>query len=1114
MVEPKVLTNNFLWPVPGESLTPYPHYADIVEMMNAVDFDLNSIIPKDRTVPVSINASELDNGTALIAAYDRAKTLSPSASKRVLVILPPAVYDLADNKLVVDTDFIDLICEARAEKNGKTSIDWTDVKIAGAQIKSSLDNEPAAEIKAQQTTISGLHFEKYGTTANTDFSCEIHPVSVNKWGALMYGCSFENQGISCVVECAPGLINCHARNMIFGPSGSAVGGLVKNCSMGSGKHLHVTGNIYEMFVDDCIINYVSDGVGDAVLNKTTFKNCKITGDNIFFVNDLIAGDDSENTKFIDCEIDGTSLLHTAPSLSANRSKFERCTISLEKSLSLGLDSFFKNCNITTDGADEAAIKVESLIQQISNSLIKTTFHNFAIESFSGGAVSSFPILGCIINATTGTPIDPNINYQGGNVLNGTWVDETIFGKKEANILKVNGVNQDTADLDLLDIVYISGGDTDPYFNLANSEVFDQSRMIGIITGDNIPPGQPAEAIAFGPYDGIPTDTIGPEGTVFYLNGNGKITTTKPTGGNFCIAVGIVTKSDPTNGSLFINPHLSEYTKESNYNVGFEENPFSFLLYEFDDSERKLTLRRVGKPWHYYQKGEKFISGTEDPLNPGEYIDEIIIGNSEGNHLIWYDNDGNLADQINPSTGTVASLMRSNTFVAWLQWNATDGELITLGREPHQFLINPTSHSLWHFNIGATWQGGLSLNSFVIGNGSLDSHAQFGVDLGFHSDEDLFREIGPYISTEGISVMYRSGIGGDWRRDPTNNFAVKSFVGGGGRLAFNQNVGGDYQQTEVTSGNYVLCHLFASNDVWNFATKLTDEKGVLSVQGINEYSTLNNAIEGAQSEIFEILSPGPSKEVFPIATVIFQTSNSYSNTVLARIVQPEAGQNYLNWLTTEFSQAPPPTSHLNLNDLNGGAGDGGHSHMTLLGGRNGGQTITGGLLAGEDLTLKDNAAEETSVTVTQLYNAVIRERIIFNFSEPGILENGLVINPPESGGAAAGYLLPAYYSLKNIFLCIDESQVDAGDSINITIWRYLSGSPVRFNTGDATSLGTVIVSYGSAGTYYHKTEKQDFALTYSASEQTVFCTVSGVGGNIIASGIQVIAEFEKGEELAP
>jgi hypothetical protein len=60
-------------------------------------------------VTVQVADNEATNGLNLIAAYAQAKTLSPSATNRIAVIVPSGRYDLGTTGLQINTPYIDLI---------------------------------------------------------------------------------------------------------------------------------------------------------------------------------------------------------------------------------------------------------------------------------------------------------------------------------------------------------------------------------------------------------------------------------------------------------------------------------------------------------------------------------------------------------------------------------------------------------------------------------------------------------------------------------------------------------------------------------------------------------------------------------------------------------------------------------------------------------------------------------------------------------------------------------------------------------------------------------------------------------------------------------------------
>jgi len=156
------------------------------------------------------------------------------------------------------------------------------------------------------------------------------------------------------------------------------------------------------------------------------------------------------------------------------------------------------------------------------------------------------------------------------------------------------------------------------------------------------------------------------------------------------------------------------------------------------------------------------------------------------------------------------------------------------------------------------------------------------------------------------IFYKSGASGDWKKDTAGNFTAKSFSGGSSRLAWNEDTGSTWQQTEVGQLNLVLVHIFATNDI---------NTPIIAVQGQAEYSNVGNARAGANDEISNLVTTGlPFQEFAPIGSIIFQTSTTYSNTPQARIRSTDEGENYVDFRGSALSPSTAPTNHGNLTGL--------------------------------------------------------------------------------------------------------------------------------------------------------------------------------------------------------
>jgi len=340
---------------------------------------------------------------------------------------------------------------------------------------------------------------------------------------------------------------------------------------------------------------------------------------------------------------------------------------------------------------------------------------------------------------------------------------------------------------------------------------------------------------------------------------------------------------------------------------------------FTDGTRTFDISPVGSTFSYYIRGVYYeVSAT----------DSVVITDQEGIHAIYYD-DGILKSLYDPSSAQFDLIILDNAIVAYVMWNATDNEG-KLFEERHGITMSPESHLHFHLSIGTQYVSGLALAYFSLdGTGDLDSHAQFSIQTGVIRDEDIELTTNTLASTVGAEVWYLSGS--NWRWETNTGFSV--LTTGTGRLAWND--GGTL--VEVTNNNFVLCHIWAINAY---------DRNPISIMGQEEYNTINSARQGAEIEINNLILSGlPSPELKPIASIIFQTSNGYVNSVKARVRTTDTGDSYVDWRQSNLSPSSPAANHGSLSGL----GNDDHFQYLLLTGRSGGQIVYGGLDASDDIT---------------------------------------------------------------------------------------------------------------------------------------------------------------------
>jgi|GEM_PF-3482140 len=314
-----------------------------------------------------------------------------------------------------------------------------------------------------------------------------------------------------------------------------------------------------------------------------------------------------------------------------------------------------------------------------------------------------------------------------------------------------------------------------------------------------------------------------------------------------------------------------YSQSTGEPTGFPDRTLSTI--SFVDASRTFTIEPVSSDFIY------FLSGVMYEITSAK---TVVISNVEGFHYIYFD-----GDVLVETTIFDPAIIYSYAYVAVIYWSVSMAEAIYIGDERHGITMDGETHIHFHLSMGTSWISGLDLTGILADeDGSSDTHAQLGYATGVIRDEDLRHSIAVDAAPAQIPVFYFSGSGADWLRYTPTNFPLRIYGGGGGnRPAFNEWTGSTWQQTEVPDENYMLMHLFATNDI---------DYPVIAIQGRNSYIAYFSAQFGAASELDEIIGDGfPFAETTPLGSVLFECDDSYTNSVNARIVSI-AGKDYVDW----------------------------------------------------------------------------------------------------------------------------------------------------------------------------------------------------------------------------
>jgi hypothetical protein len=442
------------------------------------------------------------------------------------------------------------------------------------------------------------------------------------------------------------------------------------------------------------------------------------------------------------------------------------------------------------------------------------------------------------------------------------------------------------------VVYLTGVSGGMHtIALADSSDKDKCRQVAVVTHD-ILNNSSGYATRLGNVSDIDTSSF--TGITLYLSSTtpGALTDTKPDDGSYITVIGTV-KDVGVTGSVTVDTYTSDITVEVTDTNGFPPEQRDGTTLSFVDGTRTFTITPTGSSFHYYILGDKYEKTTAE---------SVVIDDTSGNCIVYYDDD-TLTAVTNATSGQITNIVRTKCIVAYLYWNATDSKLHLLNDERHGISMSPDTHVYLHTTRGIQYLEGLAVGGITIGNGSLDSHAQFGVASGYITDEDLLTVLNTIASTTGLKYFYRSGASGFYTSGTNAGFSFP--VGATPLPQYNEFTGATYQLTEVASGNYMLLHIFCTNEI---------NKNPICVLGNNEYSTVSAATIGAETEIGTVLGNVPTPEFLPIATVIIEGKTSFTNTPQARVVQDSNGNDYIDWRTSELKAGSAATSHNNLANL--------------------------------------------------------------------------------------------------------------------------------------------------------------------------------------------------------
>ena len=386
------------------------------------------------------------------------------------------------------------------------------------------------------------------------------------------------------------------------------------------------------------------------------------------------------------------------------------------------------------------------------------------------------------------------------------------------------------------------------------------------------------------FDPSSVGLYAPVPSLYFQLGTTTIFTKTDTGDTDWIPLANTSISDQLTAIYNATGEPTGFPQDSNGEVDRTSSTISF-----NNSNRTFTIAPSSTSYYFYFKGVKYTKTT----SLTKQIDDL-----EGTKYIYFDGNGDLAVMNSFSLSFITKYVP----VAIVYWDYTNKKAILFGDERHGCTMDSHTHARIHAESGAVYVSGSALSDFIIdGNGTSNTHTQFAIASGQIRDEDILHNLSSKSSTDSIPVLYR--LGSNWHS--VSNTNQKFHYVGGGRAYWNENTGGTYSLTEITNNDFVLYHIVSTNDINN---------PYFSIMGLNRYTTKNNAREGALIEISQYTDL-PFVEFVFIATIIFQSSNTFSNTGKSKIVSTDTGGTYIDWRFK--STLNPTTANVNIHNSLGG-----------------------------------------------------------------------------------------------------------------------------------------------------------------------------------------------------
>lgn len=380
------------------------------------------------------------------------------------------------------------------------------------------------------------------------------------------------------------------------------------------------------------------------------------------------------------------------------------------------------------------------------------------------------------------------------------------------------------------------------------------------------------------------------------------------------------------------------------NDGLQDPIADQSVVRFDGSNVTLNVLAPSLFFDVFIKGRRVRKESQ----------QLVATPGPGEHWIHFDPDAvgiPLDVTSSPDAAGVAEIMRTKTPVAVLVEDFNDGVFVVLFVDKrHDLGIGPSTKALVQSVAGARWVEGVLPNNFVLGDGSLDGHAQFSIGDGFCMSLDMLFAIEnatPAAEPQALAPvldltrwLFRLGSG-RWRRvSGDSSFPINASGGGAAHNATGTSL------VLLADGEFALATYFGVKALPRQAG-VSDREGdrVVAIVGQAVFTDLADAQAAADRVLADLDRAGLPADLAAICTVIIEANSSFLNGAGSRVRPTSSGAAFIDHRALLGDEA----------GISGPGGGGGGSFRNESTGVFAGGLITAGVGVGE-VTISDGSGQ--------------------------------------------------------------------------------------------------------------------------------------------------------------